>query len=316
MEIEAVPGSERPRDLPTEKINTTMIANARRIAEEIGARSILVYADVLKSRKNLDTLIADSCFILAARTDETIESLLETEAVGERMVKVPYVDLSRQSQVKVATILAISKGLIRMEDRLVCLSGSLRQGVLDSLRVVDVRSEFGVFSTESQGITKRMRFPHVFDRLLTLALELAEEGKEGRPIGTIFVLGEHEKVMELSSQMVLNPFRGVPDDERNILNLSLKETIREFAAIDGAFVIRDDGVILSAGRHLKASAEETALPQGLGARHRAAAGITALTDAVAAVISQSTGDVRVFSGGKIFIEIEKETRERKYRARE
>lgn len=150
--------------------------------------------------------------------------------------------------------------------------------------------------------------PHVFDRLLTLSLELAEEGKEGKPLGTIFILGDDQKVMELSHQMVMNPFAGVPEAERNIMNSRLKETIREFATIDGAFVIRNDGVILAAGRHLKASAEDTNLPQGLGARHRAAAAITALTDAIALVISESTGGVRIFSQGELFMEIEKTPR--------
>jgi DNA integrity scanning protein DisA with diadenylate cyclase activity len=293
-----------------------MISHARELAGEIGAVAVLVYVDVIRSRKSLDILMGDEKFILAARTEDIVAELSENQAVSGRLVRIPPVELSPLSQIKVATILALSGGMIRSDDRLVCLSGSRRHGILESLRVVDVGREFGVLSAGNLGITKRMSFPHVFDRLLAIALELAEEGKEGRPIGTIFVLGEHEKVMDLSSQMVLNPFQGVPEEDRNILNPFLKETIREFSTIDGAFVIRDDGVILSAGRHLKASAEEAALPQGLGARHRAAAGVTALTDAMAVVISQSTGDVRVFSGGKIFMEVEKETVDRKYRAKE
>jgi DNA integrity scanning protein DisA with diadenylate cyclase activity len=308
--------SEKAWRAPADGLNDAMISHARKLADEIGATAVLVYADVIRSRKSLDVLINDELFILAARTDEAAQDLSEHEGVGNRVVKIPSVELSRLSQIKVATILALSSGLIHREDRLVCLSGSRRNGILDSLRVVDVGREFEVFSAGNQGITKRMSYPHVFDRLLTIALELADEGKEGRPIGTIFVLGEHEKVLELSAQMVLNPFHGVPEEDRNLLNPFLKETIREFATIDGAFVIRDDGVIMSAGRHLKASAEEANLPQGLGARHRAAAGITALTDAMAVVISQSTGDVRVFSGGKIFMEVDKETLDRKYKPKE
>lgn len=314
--MEATQAAGKIRRATADGLNEVMISHARQMAGEIGAAAVLVYVDVIRSRKSLDVLVQDEGFILAARAEEIIQDLAENETTAGRIVKIPSVELSRFSQIKVATILALSSGLIHSQDRLVCLSGSRRHGVLDSLRVVDIGQEFEIFSSGNQGITKRMQYPHVFDRLLTVALELAEEGKEARPIGTIFVLGEHEKVMELSAQMVLNPFRGVPEPERNLLNPFLKETIREFSTIDGAFVIRDDGLIMSAGRHLKASAEETNLPQGLGARHRAAAGITALTDAVAVVISQSTGDVRVFSGGKIFMEVEKERSERKYRARE
>jgi diadenylate cyclase len=294
-----------------EKINEAMINHAREIAREIGATGVLVYVDLIKSRANIETLIKGSRCILAARTQEVVDDLLSMEAPEARILRVPCINLTRLSQIKVAAILALSNRMIKNGDRLVCLSGSPKYGVLDSLVVLDVGREFEVFFSEDLTITSQMESPHVFERILTLVLELAEEGKEGRPLGTIFVLGDHEKVMELSSQMVFNPFANVPEGERNILDPKLKETIREFASIDGAFVIRGDGVILAAGRHIKASAANEDLPQGLGARHRAAAGITALTNALGIVISESTGEIRIFSGGKIFMEIEKAGRERK-----
>ena len=47
------------------------------------------------------------------------------------------------------------------------------------------------------------------------------------------------------------------------------------------------------------------LPQGLGARHKSAAAVTAATSAVAIAISESTGNVTIFEKGKILFEIEK-----------
>jgi len=106
--------------------------------------------------------------------------------------------------------------------------------------------------------------------------------------------------------MVINPFQGYPEEERNILlDPRLKETVKEFSSIDGAFIFREDGVILAAGRYLDASGESIEIPLGLGSHHRAAAGITRLTDALAIVISEETGEVRIFHRGKIFVEIEK-----------
>jgi len=141
--------------------------------------------------------------------------------------------------------------------------------------------------------------------LLSIALELAAQGREGRKVGTIFVLGDHEKVLQLSRQMIINPFMGYREEERNILNTDLKETIKELSAIDGAFVIQNNGVIVTAGRHLSAALESKDFPQGLGSRHIAAAGITSITDAVAIVISESTGTVSVFKNGNVFVRIEK-----------
>jgi DNA integrity scanning protein DisA with diadenylate cyclase activity len=141
--------------------------------------------------------------------------------------------------------------------------------------------------------------------VLNIACELAAQGRESRKVGTIFVLGDDEKVMQLSRQMIINPFKGYSEEQRNILNPELEETIKELSAIDGAFVIKSDGVIVTAGRHLSAALESKDFPPGLGSRHIAAAGITNVTKAVAMVISQSSGNVSVFKNGKLFVTIEK-----------
>jgi len=117
-----------------------------------------------------------------------------------------FISVTRQSQVKVAAMLALSQGLIKQGDRIVCLAGSPKYEIFDSLTVMDVGREFEIFSSKDLDITSKIDKPHVFDRLLTLILELAEEGKEGKPLGTIFILGDDKKVMEHSSQMVINPF--------------------------------------------------------------------------------------------------------------
>lgn len=295
-------------NLSIEEINAAMISHARQIAAEIGANAVLVYVDLIRSKENLKILLEGSHCIMAAREPHVVEELKSLKGNDDRILSVPHLKLNRYSQVKVAAMMAISKGYIHRTDRLVCLSGSPKYGILDNLIVLDLEREFEMFSSVNLDIAGQIIKPEVFERLLTIALELAEEGKEGRPVGTTFVLGDHEKVLSLSSQMVINPFAAVPEAQCNILDAAMKETIREFSTIDGAFVIRDDGVILAAGRHLSPSVENSELPQGLGARHRSAAGITALTNAIALVISESTGTVRIFSQGKLFMEIEKAKR--------
>jgi diadenylate cyclase len=105
--------------------------------------------------------------------------------------------------------------------------------------------------------------------------------------------------------MVINPFRGYLDEEKNVLDPSLGETLKEFSTIDGAFVVRGDGVILSAGTFLKPERASAGLPSGLGARHAAAAAVTAGSAALAVVVSQSTGAVSLFKGGVRVLALEK-----------
>jgi len=104
---------------------------------------------------------------------------------------------------------------------------------------------------------------------------------------------------------VLNPFKGYTPSERNILDYSLEETIKELATLDGAFIVRGDGVMETCGAYIRiASQEEFELPRGLGARHHAAAAITAVTDSIAVTVSESTGTVTIFHRGRILTEIQ------------
>jgi DNA integrity scanning protein DisA with diadenylate cyclase activity len=147
--------------------------------------------------------------------------------------------------------------------------------------------------------------PAAFDAVLNLCVELGRAGKEGKSVGLLITLGDHEAVLNSSQPLVLNPFEGHPEDQRSILSVSARRAMVEFSGMDGAFVLRSDGVIMAAGRYLEEVAPEQAVPSGLGARHRAAAGITNATRCVAIVVSESTGDTRVFGGGRLLMTIEK-----------
>jgi DNA integrity scanning protein DisA with diadenylate cyclase activity len=122
-------------------------------------------------------------------------------------------------------------------------------------------------------------------------------------VGAIFVIGDSERVLQQSRALVLNPFHGYPESERNILDPTVEDTVKEFSAIDGAFVVRGNGVVLAAGVQLVPQAAAPQLPNGLGTRHAAAGAITASTDSVAIVISQSTGTISVFKSGQLITDL-------------
>jgi diadenylate cyclase len=96
--------------------------------------------------------------------------------------------------------------------------------------------------------------------------------------------------------------------DRNSLDPPIREAVKTFAALDGAFIIREDGVVLAAGRYLLSMSRDVKLPMGLGARHSAAASMTSETGAVAITVSQTTGTVRVFREGEIVLELRQRIR--------
>ncbi|ESP62721.1 hypothetical protein SMITH_600 [Smithella sp. ME-1] len=285
-------------------INKTMIEHAVKIAHEIKANALLVCVDVISDSSLLimDEIKKDISFIVVSREDEMISDELKKNAL---LLLIPNVNLTRVGKVKIAIAKGIVLGILKRGDKVVCLSGVPRFGYADSIFVIDVGKEFEILTSGFiNDVLENVR-PEVFNAVINIALELAAQGRENRKVGTIFVLGDDEKVMQLSRQMIINPFSGYSDEQLNILNPELEETIKELSAIDGAFIIKENGVLVTAGRHLSAALDSKDFPPGLGSRHIAAAGITSVTKAVAIVISESSGNVTVFKNGKLFVTIEK-----------
>lgn len=144
--------------------------------------------------------------------------------------------------------------------------------------------------------------PATLEQVLVLAVELAREGREGRKVGTIFVVGDVESVLEQSKALVLDPLYPHPDELKHISEPNVRETLKELAQLDGAFVISSGGVAVSAARYLNTDLRTVDILEGLGSRHLAAASITKHTSAVAVVVSESSV-VRIFDGGELIAEI-------------
>ena len=140
----------------------------------------------------------------------------------------------------------------------------------------------------------------VFEEVYTLSLELSREGREGKPVGTTFMIGNAPEVLARSTQLILNPFEGHPRSARNMTNNEIRETVKELSQIDGAFVISGDGTIEAAGRYITIDTSQASIPKGLGTRHASVAGITQETAAVGIVLSQSGGKISLFKDGRIF----------------
>jgi len=289
-----------------EKVTDSLLRHVGQIAEDCGATAIFVYVDALNSEplslpKSLERKV---CYVTKTVSEDRIQ-----EDRGERFLRVPNIPLTRTGQVKIAIFLALSRGLVKRGDKIVFLSGIASSRSLDNIIVTEVGREYEIFATSEDQAGEEAPshvLPEVIDRVIEIASELGSEGREGKPVGTLFVVGDTDKVLPLTRQLILNPFKGYPEENRNILDHSLEETIKELAAIDGAFIVRGDGVIESCGTYLKsASQEEFELPQGLGTRHHAAAAITALTESVSVTVSESTGTVTIFRRGAIVTEIEK-----------
>jgi DNA integrity scanning protein DisA with diadenylate cyclase activity len=219
----------------------------------------------------------------------------------EYETKIRKVESGSVSPIKELLMEGITKNYIEKGDRVVCVQDeSLGTGYKGLLFIFDVDKIF--FDISTHNLAENIG-SDVVESVINIALEIAKEGREGKRVGTAFIIGNRSDINKYVRQMIINPFTGYSDQARKITDPLMRETIKSFAQLDGAFVVDNNGVIMTAGAYIDIEAKEVDLPPGFGTRHRVCAAITKETDAIADAISESGGIVRVFKGGKIIMKL-------------
>lgn len=276
------------------RLNRVVLREAGRIATGSGCTGLMVFGDVFTGRIRAPKIEGSLKTILVTR------NLPEGEARPGRFdetVQVRSFSHQRLAQLRSAVLVGLTRGFITFQDRLCCIAGIAGSNQFDAIVIVDVEKEFATLLSGHADLLPADVKPEVLERVIAVATELAVEGREGRPVGCLFVVGDNERVERLTKPLVLNPFYGYKEEDRNILNPFMDETIKEFSSIDGAFVISGDGVVRAAGALIQAADFNHSLPSGLGSRHAAAAAISAAADCIALVVSSSSGQVTLFRRG-------------------
>lgn len=288
-----------------QKRNQALIDGAIVIVRESAADAVILAGWLPEEHAYIESRLNGTRVISAAlpSTDETIGT--DAEALV-----LPQVRLRRRGRAKVALLEGLATGMLNAGERVVVISGDDTDGTtrLDTVAVIDLDSERDLLSGPDDAPLDTLRQvsdPAAFDALLTLCVEVGHEGREGKPVGMLVTLGDEEEVLRRSRPLVMNPFQGHGEETRSIMAASARRAMLEFSGMDGAFVLRSDGVIVAGGRYLQDVGTSAPVPSGLGTRHRAAAGITAASRCLAFCVSESTGDTRVFGGGHLLMTIER-----------
>lgn len=211
---------------------------------------------------------------------------------------------TRFSRIKYAFLQGVRHKIITAGSKVICVLGPWGSNHLDTLTIHDLSLSWSEHFPFDPRLLIDKDFFHIVLAVLDIALDIGALGREGKSLGTILVIGDSAKVLNISHQAVFNPFKGYPEKERAITRAEVVESIKELAKLDGAIIISSDGVVVAAGRHLDAAGVLNREFRGLGARHRAAAGISAKTKSVAIVVSESTGRVTLFVDGRIISSFE------------
>jgi DNA integrity scanning protein DisA with diadenylate cyclase activity len=287
--------------VPISPQTRSLLTAARRVAVDNQAQALMILADVPYDFVAIKKYLRNLRLVIASDKPDVQRAATEDEVVLVPLLHEPE---TRQLQVSQALLEAIADDLLQTGDNVIAVYSLFERDSLDTISQINLAEHLAKLTSrdlrrlETQVPLETLRI------VVDLAVEIGREGREGKPIGTLFVVGNHRKVMSLSHEQVHDPFRGYSKKERMLRSPRVRESIKELSSIDGAFIISADGMVQAAGRILDAPATGLTLSKGLGSRHWASAAISKATNAVAIAISESTGTVRIFLDGIVVLRIE------------
>ena len=279
----------------------SLLTAAKRAAKDADAACVLVLTDVTHEFGAWTDVLKRTRLVVCSDRPPVIEAAKAADLPAVRLLHEPQ---TRQTQLSQALVETIADGHLESGDTVVCLYPLFERDGVDTLSVVGLADQLARLSARD---LRRLETNVPLETLrivVDLAVEIGREGREGKKVGALFAVGDHERVLELSHEQVHDPFRGYVRKQRLVRSPRVQESVKEIAQMDGAFVIAGDGEVHAAGRNLNAPAEGLTLSKGLGARHWAAAATSKVTDAIVIAVSESTGTVRVFQNGRVVLRIE------------
>lgn len=275
-------------------MNTTNIIakSAVRLAEEVKACAIVASEDIILRGITTDIPV----YFAPVKPKSMIDNLVSSGVDKEHRAKELSDKITREAATKIEHV----ENTAAIEQML----GQLRSGIVVGIVGAKDSSAIVIHDLSDNPLIKTMQeceervSSDIMRAVLTIAFDVASTGREGKQVGTAFIVADEDEVMKRSHQMILNPYAGHENKDRIVLDKQNWESIKEFAQLDGVFIVSEDGIIKAAGRYLDIDAKDIAIDKGLGGRHVSAAAITRDTVAIAITVSESGGVVRIFMDGK------------------
>jgi DNA integrity scanning protein DisA with diadenylate cyclase activity len=284
-----------------------LLQAARQLALSLPAEAVLLMTETDLDWSGVRAHLGECKLLVAAEDRKLNASLLQRPELN--VIDVDHAEVSTQERLSLVLLEAVRSEQLRHGADVVVLYNGIEISPdapepVDSVSVIHLGEHLEKLSARD---LRRLETHVPLDTLravVSLALAIGREGREGHPVGTMFVVGDTRRVLSLSRPMNFNPFRGYPEETRDVKNRTVREQIKDIAQLEGALIIRRDGVAVAACMRIEAPAKGSRIEMGLGTRHAAASAISSETKAVAVVVSQSTGSVRLYQNGDMVLHIE------------
>ena len=175
------------------------------------------WAKLKKKCANVDTIIVST-------SEELLESASE-KGLPTVLADVP--DATVAEMLTQALLDAVAQELINPGATIVSAYRGFDQDKLDTLTVLKLSERLGrLTARDLQRLETKVPL-ETLKVVVDLAVEIGREGREGKPVGTMFVVGDHRKVLEHSYPAGFDAVKGYARKERSLFDKGVRERIKE-----------------------------------------------------------------------------------------
>jgi len=274
---------------------------AVRLSAAAEADAIMVVLDGPTDWAKLRKKAGTEKILVAADRPEELEGAAEH---GLATVVIEKEDAPVFEKLTQALLESVAEEILLPGAEVIAVYSGFEVGKIDSVSYIHLEEHLGRLTARDLRKLETTVPLETLKTVLDLALEIGREGREGKPVGTMFVVGDTRRVLAHCHPAGFDPVKGYNRKERSLEDARVREAVKEIAPLDGAFIVSPDSTVEKSCQLVDALHANLTLSKGLGSRHWAGAAISKNTSAIAVVVSESTGTVRLFQNGETVLRAE------------
>ena len=278
-----------------------MVSRGKELSEAFQADAMLIMLDAPVDWEKLQKAAGDEILVVAADHEDKLAGAKEA---GLSLVLLERQEAPVFEKLTQALLDSVADEILTPSSAVVAIYSGFEPGKMDSLSYIKLDQHLGRLTARDLRQLETRVPLEALKVVVDLALDIGREGREGKPVGTMFVVGDTRNVLKHSHPAGFDSVRGYNSRERDLHDRRVREAMKEVAQLDGAFIVKSNGVVDKSCRLVDAPHTNLTLSKGLGARHWAGAAISKQTNAIAVVVSESNGTVRIFQDGEVILRIE------------
>ena len=224
----------------------SFVDSALKLGKQTEADAILVLLEKSVDWAKLKKKAASSDLLLIASNNEDVIESAERASIETTRLEME--EASIQNQLTQAVLSSVANEKIQPGSTVVAIYSGFDADNIDTISVLRLTERLGKLTARDLRKLETKVPLETLKIVVDLAVEIGRDGREGKPVGTMFVVGDHRKVLEESRPGGFDFVKGYTRKERNLNDGRVREGIKEIAQLDGMFIIASDGTVEGSGR--------------------------------------------------------------------